>query len=112
MKRLLLTAALFVTAQPLMAQDFQPAPKRGLNLARETAVASNGGLGTYHPARCMYANSVDNPCLRVLTYGYEYRFLGGPPGWEVLGLRPTVESTVLISPNGQSVIVKSNLLPY
>ena len=90
MKPLLLTAALFVTAQPLMAQDFQPAPKRGLNLARETAVASNGGLGTYHPARCMYASSVNNPCLRVLSYGYEYRFMGTRLiGTGTAGLRST-----------------------
>ena len=111
MKQLILTTALLVTAQPLMAQENLPAPRRGLNLARETAGASNGGLNLYQPARCMHISSAYNPCLKKHTYGYEYRFLGGPPGWEALGLRPTVESTVLIAPNGRSVIVKNNLLP-
>ena len=33
--------------------------------------------------------------------------MGGPPGWEVLGLPPTVEAIVLIAPNGRSVIAES-----
>ena len=36
--------------------------------------------------------------------GLTFRFLGGPPGWEVLGLPATVESMVLVSPDGKSVI--------
>ena len=40
--------------------------------------------------------------------GFEFRFPGGPPGWEVLGLPPTVESIVLIAPSGRSVIAESH----
>ena len=36
--------------------------------------------------------------------GFEFKFQGGPPGWEVLGLPATVESMVLVSPDGKSVI--------
>ena len=67
-----------------------------------------GGLRLYHPARCIYGNPKNNPCLTKRdASGFEFRFMGGPPGWEVLGLPPTVESIVLIAPNGRSVIAES-----
>ena len=34
----------------------------------------------------------------------QIQFLGGRAGWEVLGLPATVESTVLLSPDGQTSI--------
>ena len=85
------------------------ASKRAINLARGTAAKSNGGLRLYHPARCMYGNPTNNPCLTKRdANGFEFRFPGGPPGWEVLGLPPTVESIVLIAPDGRSVIAESH----
>jgi len=85
------------------------ASKRAINLARGTAAKSNGGLRLYYPARCMYGNPTNNPCLTKRdASGFEFRFMGGPPGWEVLGLSPTVESIVLIAPNGRSVIAESH----
>ena len=109
-------AALVVAAhaQPVMAQQesrelVPTASKRAINLARGTAAKSNGGLRLYHPARCMYRNPTNNPCqTKRDANGFEFRFLGGPPGWEVLGLPPTVESIVLITPDGRSVIAESH----
>ena len=116
MKRFFLLGALVVVAhaKPAMAQQetrelVPTASKRAINLARGTAAKSNGGLRLYHPARCMYRNPTNNPCLAKRDAGgFEFRFLGGPPGWEVLGLPPTVESIVLIAPNGRSVIAESH----
>ena len=116
MKRLFLLGALVVAAhaQPVMAQQesrelVPTASKRAINLARGTAAKSNGGLRLYHPARCMYGNPTNNPCLTKRdANGFEFRFPGGPPGWEVLGLPPTVQSIVLIAPNGRSVIAESH----
>ena len=116
MKRLLLFGALVVAAQaqPVMAQQesrelVPTASKRAINLARGTAAKSNGGLRLYHPARCMYGNPTNNPCLTKRdASGFEFRFMGGPPGWEVLGLPPTVMSIVLIAPDGRSVIAESH----
>ena len=116
MKRLLLLGALVVAAhaQLLMAQEesrelVPTASKRAMNLARGTAAKANGGLRLYHPARCMYGNPTKNPCLAKRdANGFEFRFLGGPPGWEVLGLPPKVDSIVLIAPNGRSVIAESH----
>ena len=115
-KRFLLLGALVVGAhaQPAMAQEeareFVPtASKRAINLARGTAAAANGGLRLYHPARCMYVSPTKNPCLiKRDANGLTFRFLGGPPGWEVLGLSPTVESIVVIAPDGKSVITESH----
>ena len=116
MKRLFLVSVLVVGAhaKPVMAQQearelVPTASKRAINLARGTAAKSNGGLRLYHPARCMYGNPTNNPCLTKRdASGFEFRFRGGPPGWEVLGLHPTVESIVLIAPNGRSVIAESH----
>ena len=116
MKRLLLLGALVLTAQaqPATAQMetrelVSTVAKRAINLARGTGAAANGGLRLYHPARCMYMAPTNNPCLtKSDANGFEFRFLGGPPGWEVLGLPPTVESIVLIAPNGRSVIAESH----
>ena len=116
MKRLLLLGALVLTAhaQPATAQNearelVSTEAKRAINLARGTGAAANGGLRLHHPARCMYGNPTNNPCLTKRdTNGFEFRFLGGPPGWEVLGLPPSVESIVLIAPDGRSVIAESH----
>ena len=92
------------------ARELVPtASKRAINLARGAATASNGGLRIYHPARCMYLNPTNNPCLTKRDAGgYEFRFQGGPPGWEVIGIPPSVSSIVLIAPDGRSVIAESH----
>jgi len=115
-KRFLLIGTLLVTAHtmPAMvrteARELVPtASKRAINLARGAATASNGGLRIYHPARCMYLNPTNNPCLtKSDAGGYEFRFQGGPPGWEVIGIPPSVNSIVLIAPDGRSVIAESH----
>lgn len=92
------------------ARELVPtASRRAINLARGAASASNGGLRIYHPARCMHLNPTNNPCLTKLdAEGFEFRFQGGPPGWEVIGIAPTVESIVLIAPDGRSVVAESH----
>ena len=115
-KRLLLIGTLLATAHTLPAmvrteaRELVPtASRRAINLARGAASASNGGLRIYHPARCMYLNPTNNPCLTKLdANGFEFRFKGGPPGWEVIGIPPSVESIVLIAPDGRSVVAESH----
>ncbi|MEA5424246.1 hypothetical protein [Synechococcus sp. CCY9202] len=79
---------------------------RALNLARNAAVKLNGGLGVYRPASCMFrSTSQDNDCLiSADAQGFLFRFLGGQPGWEQLDLPPTVETEILISPDGREVV--------
>lgn len=78
---------------------------RALNLARQTAVQLNGGLGRYHPASCMFQSAdADNPCLIASSAeGYTFRFQGGSPGWQILGEPPTLETEIQMAPDGRSV---------
>jgi len=79
--------------------------QRGLNLARATGIRLNGGLGLYRPANCMYAGISDNPCLVSREeQGFVFRFAGGPPGWEQAPVPPTVETEILVSRDGRTVL--------
>ncbi len=79
---------------------------RALNLARNTGVTLNGGLSVYRPAACMFTTSApENPCLvQKDNQGFVFRFLGGPPGWQVLNIPPTRETELLIAPDGRTVL--------
>ncbi len=95
--------------QPAQSQADAPVPfsaVRALNLARNTAIQSNGGLSVYRPAQCMYETaSGGNQCLISNTNdGYLFRFLGGAPGWQQLDLAPTVETEIRISSDGRTVL--------
>nr|WP_216899961.1 hypothetical protein [Synechococcus sp. CCY 9618] len=109
-RRLLPTgAALMLAAAPMTPAWAQGTPfneVRALNLARNAAVLSNGGLTVYTPANCMFTTSAaSNPCLVSNTAdGFVYRFLGGPPGWEVKGMAATTETEIQIAPDGRRVM--------
>ncbi len=79
---------------------------RALNLARNAAVIRNGGLTVYTPANCMFTTSAaSNPCLVGSdAEGFVYRFLGGPPGWQTMGLPATTETEIRIAPDGRQVV--------
>jgi len=99
--------SLLMATSPLRAQQ-GAAPFneiRAVNLARNTGVILNGGLSVYTPASCMFAGSSQgNPCIISRgPDGFVFRFLGGAPGWQVLGLPPTRETELLVAPDGRSV---------
>jgi hypothetical protein len=102
-------AALGLAASPqLMAQEGPGTYSgvRAVNLARNTAVKLNGGLNVYRPAACMFSTDISGGSCLVQTNsdGYLYRFLGGAPGWQQLGLPATTETELLISPDGRTVV--------
>lgn len=79
--------------------------QRALNLARDTAIRLNGGLGLYRPATCMYAGVSNNPCLISRTdEAFVFRFAGGAPGWEQFELPPALETEVRVSRDGRRVL--------
>lgn len=88
-------------AQPLVP----PSAVRAINLARSTVVRLNGGLGTYRPAQCMFSSPVPaNSCLsRDDEQGYLFHFVGGPPAWEQRNRMPTLETEILVDPEGRMV---------
>ena len=103
----LLAAAPLTPAAPARAQITQEqAFQRGraANLARMRAELINGGLSAYRAAACMFQRS-GGPCLVSSgSDGMLFRFYGGPPGAEQLGQPPTVETEILIAPDGRSVV--------
>ena len=106
--RLLLTALLLSSAlhlpTPTRAQTDPMAPKRALNLARDTAIRINGGLSNYRPGRCMYKGIANNPCLAQRdASGFIFHFPGGQPGWQESGTPPTQVTVLRVSPDGRAI---------
>ena len=98
--------ALPATPLALQAQGVVPDSQvRAVNTARNAAVNTNGGLGVYRPAQCMFQTTkLTNPCLISNDQnGFVFRFLGGPPGWQQQNLQPTVQTQIRISPDGRNV---------
>jgi hypothetical protein len=106
---LVLAVGLIVgSAQPLLAQDsyefFPFTRQRATNVARMKAERLNGGLTVYRPAACMYNRAGGDCLVSGDAQGYVFRFLGGPPGWQILNLPPTVETELEVSPDGRGVV--------
>lgn len=101
---LLLAVSAAVGQTPDPYNTFPFTRQRATNLARMQAERLNGGLSVYRPDACMY-NRAAAGCLIVAdAEGYTFRFLGGPPGWQVLGLPPTTETELRISADGRQVL--------
>lgn len=106
---LVLTACLaVVAARPCLAQDsyelFPFTRQRATNVARMYAERLNGGLGSYRPDACMYNRGGGDCLVKGDVEGYIFRFLGGPPGWQILNLAPTAETEIEVSADGRSVV--------
>lgn len=106
---LALTACLaLLAATPSLAQDsyelFPFTRQRATNVARMHAERLNGGLTVYRPDACMYNRAGGDCLIRGDANGYIFRFLGGPPGWQILGLAPTAETEIEVSADGRSVV--------
>jgi hypothetical protein len=44
-----------------------------------------------------------NIVVRSSTDGYRFKFLGGAPGCETMNRKPTVETQIMVSPDGTKV---------
>lgn len=89
---------------PAQAQSDGNPSVRAANLARMKAERLNGGLGVYRPAPCMFEQGGGSCLVSRSSQGFTFRFLGGQPGWRQLGIPPTVETEILVSPDGRSVL--------
>ena len=117
-------AVVFTTSS--LAQTISDEQMRAANQARMQAELINGGLGKYSPADCMHqagggseagresgggtgSGSGNRFCLvSTSPQGYRFRFLGGTPGWEARQERATIETVVLVSPDGKNLQVEYN----
>ncbi len=113
-----------------MAQTISEEQMRAANVARMQAELINGGLGKYSTADCMHqgggGSGIDSGmgsgmdsamgsgfgnrfCLVSSSpQGYRFRFLGGVPGWAARRERATIETIVLVSPDGKNLQVEYN----
>jgi hypothetical protein len=103
-----IASLLFVLALPVSAQTISEAQMRAANLARMQAELINGGLGKYSAAKCMHEGGGGNCMVSETPQGFRFRFLGGSPGWAVNQQPATLETVVLVSPDGRSSIVEYN----
>jgi len=105
-----------------MAQTISEEQMRAANVARMQAELINGGLGKYSTADCMHqggggtgmdsviGSGIGNRLCLVSSspQGYRFRFLGGAPGWAARQERATIETVVLVSPDGKKLQVEYN----
>lgn len=77
---------------------------RAANLARMRAERLNGGLELYRADGCMHERGGGSCFVGVDDRGLLFRFLGGPPGWQQLGLAASRETEILVAPDGRSVL--------
>lgn len=101
----ILLSSITLTTPSALAQ-VSDANVRAVNVARNWAINTNGGLSRYQPAACMFkTNDGGGSCLVQNTdQGFSFDFQGGAPGWQELGLPATTETQILISPDGRSVL--------
>ena len=98
---LALTASLMLSPAQAQMADSQI---RAANLARMEAERINGGLSRYFTADCMHQRGGGSCMVNSGPNGYLFDFLGGPPGWEVMKQSATVQTRILISPDGTRIV--------
>jgi hypothetical protein len=87
----------------LRAAEIPRTQERAANLARMKAETLNGGLTKYRTAACMHQLGGGSCMVRASSDGYRFQFLGGTPGWETMNRKPTVETQIMVSPDGTKV---------
>ena len=90
------------------AQSSRPLPlsqPKAANLARMRAESLNGGLGQYRAASCMYETGAGSCLESISDEGFLFRFQGGAPGWQQqTPPNPTIETSVLVSRDGDQIL--------
>jgi hypothetical protein len=99
---LLSTLTVFAPLE-LRAAEVPRTQEKAANVARMKAEALNGGLTKYRTAACMHQLGGGSCMVRASTEGYRFQFLGGTPGWQTMNRKPTVETQIMVSPDGTKV---------
>ena len=107
--------ALFGVALPLLSTLTVMAPlasraaevpqtqEKAANVARMKAEALNGGLSKYRTAACMHQLGGGSCMVMATSAGYQFKFFGGSPGWQTMNRKPSVETQLMVSPDGTRV---------
>ena len=90
---------------PAFAQKVSKENVRALNTARMQAESINGGLSNYRASKCIYATvKGGGNCLKNASDGFLFVFNSGSPGWQEAGCQTSVETEILVSRDGVSVV--------
>jgi hypothetical protein len=110
MRSFLITASStwLILASSVSAQTISESQMRAANLARMQAELINGGLNQYSPANCMHQGGGGSCLVSDTPQGYRFRFLGGSPGWAARREPASIETVVLVSPDGKASKVEYN----
>ena len=87
----------------LRAAEVPRTQEKAATVARMKAEVLNGGLTKYRTAACMHQLGGGSCMVRASSDGYRFQFLGGTPGWETMNRKPTVETQIMVSPDGTKV---------
>ena len=90
------------------AQTISESQLRAANLARMQAELINAGGRQYSPANCMHQGGGGTCMISSTAEGFRFRFLGGAPGWAARHDPATIETVVLVSPDGKMSKVEYN----
>lgn len=90
----------FIDCSSYSVPDFGPILKKSINLARQSAERANGGLSKY---RAESWTQSGKPPLGTCLFNLSERslslsILGGKPGWQQFGEKPTTKSLIRIYP--------------
>jgi hypothetical protein len=105
---LMLSTSFLLLAGSATAQTISEARMRAANMARMQAELLNGGVKKYSPANCMHQGGGGACMVSDTAKGFRFRFLGGAPGWVAKRQPATLETEVLVSPDGRSLRVEYN----
>jgi hypothetical protein len=90
------------------AQTISESQMRAANIARMQAELINGGGSQYSPANCKHQGGSENCMISNTADGFRFRFLGGGAGWADRREPATIETVILVSPDGKLSKVEYN----
>jgi hypothetical protein len=96
------------TSVSASAQTISESQMRAANIARMQAALINGGGSQYLPASCIQQGGGETCMISNTADGFRFRFLGGGAGWAARREPATIETIILVSPDGKLSKVEYN----
>jgi hypothetical protein len=93
---------------PASAQTISESQMRAASIARMQAELINGGGSQYSPAHCMHQDGGETCMISNTADGFRFRFFGGGAGWAARREPATIETIILVSPDGKLSKVEYN----
>ena len=99
---------ILVSSVSASAQTISESQMRAASIARMQAELINGGGSQYSPANCVHQGGGETCMISNTADGFRFRFLGGGAGWAARREPTTIETVILVSPDGKLSKVEYN----